>query len=67
MSSYHIENGIPDYLKEDEGWKVLEYTCPVCKEQWEDAGWSSVVDANCPKCDARDISPVNWEPIEDWE
>lgn len=35
----------------------LSYTCPRCDHRWLDE-WSCLVDADCPRCEARDITPV---------
>ena len=42
------------------------YTCPDCGEEWEDTH-TSACDAECPKCDARNISPVDWEDADEAE
>lgn len=41
----------------------LEYCCPDCDEEWEDV-YECAVDSDCPKCGARDITPLNVIDIE---
>ena len=36
---------------------VMIYRCPKCGTEWGDA-WDSGVDADCPQCEERDISPI---------
>jgi len=40
----------------------IEYICPHCAEEWDDY-WDSAVDAECPKCGVKHISPIQYEEV----
>lgn len=42
----------------------IKYKCPECGHEWEDT-WDSAVDADCPQCELRDITPVSYTEIEE--
>jgi hypothetical protein len=54
---------INDTVQEDEADEEettvydLRYKCPQCEHAWEDK-WSCACDSTCPKCGARNISPI---------
>ncbi len=43
-------------------WYNNQYVCPECCAVW-DGDWSCGSDDECPKCEARNISPVSREDL----
>lgn len=62
-----IENGGEDEDDDDADEETLlhiEYTCPKCSHAWSDQ-WTSDVDAECPQCGEKDISPTSHREADD--
>lgn len=41
--------------------QTIYYVCHACNHEWSD-DWCSSVDADCPVCFARDVTPDHSEP-----
>lgn len=54
----------PKASPEHDQWLDLRYQCPDCGHEWRDQ-WSSAVDAECPECGTKDISPVSWDESDE--
>jgi rubrerythrin len=38
------------------------YECPDCGATWS-SDWTCATDEECPACDAKNISPVDWTDL----
>lgn len=48
--------------EEEEQEQINYYKCPDCGTKWDEV-WTCGCDSECPKCDAKNISPYNSEEI----
>ena len=42
---------------------LIEYKCPNCAHEWNDT-WTSAVDAECPHCGLKNITPVSFRELK---